>query len=79
MVTLEGEEEKSRGDRDSRASSGQEWQPEYKKAIAARTGCATGQFVLVGPRERLPARAPIHARSVKRIRKAGTRMVHSAM
>jgi uncharacterized protein (DUF1330 family) len=51
MVTLEGDEEKSRVvvvefpslDR------AQAWyrSPEYQKAIAARTGCATGQFVLV--------------------------------
>ena len=51
MVTLEGDEEKARVvvvefpslDR------AQAWyrSPEYQKAIAARTGCATGQFVLV--------------------------------
>lgn len=50
-VTLEGEEEKSRVVVVEFPSfeRAQAWyrSPEYQKAIAARSGCATGQFVLV--------------------------------
>jgi uncharacterized protein (DUF1330 family) len=50
-VTLEGEEEKSRVVVVEFPSfeRAQAWyrSPEYRKAIAARTGCATGHFVLV--------------------------------
>jgi uncharacterized protein (DUF1330 family) len=51
MVTLEGQEEQSRVvivefPSLERANA---WyrSPEYQKAIAARSGCAQGQFVLV--------------------------------
>jgi uncharacterized protein (DUF1330 family) len=50
-VTLEGEEEKNRVVVVEFPSleRAQAWyrSPEYQKAIAARTGCATGQFVLI--------------------------------
>jgi uncharacterized protein (DUF1330 family) len=50
-VTLEGAEEKSRVvivEFDS-LEKVKEWyrSPEYQKAIAARSGCATGQFIAV--------------------------------